>query len=197
MDVDLSASRAKPTACDISVRRPFLKDFPTILEISNWATCHTAANFRTEPDTLEHWIDLWKGKAERYPWLVAERDGSVVGFAMASPFTGRCGFAYTAELSVYVHPNHAARGVGAALYRQLIPTLEAQGYRTLVAVIAIPNPASDRLHANFGFRRVGVLERVGWKLGTWHDVAYWQCILNDRDEEPEAIRTVRAVRPVA
>ena len=69
-------------ASPIDIRPPFFEDFPDILGISNWATCHTTANFRIEPDTLEYWVDLWRGEAERYPWFVAEVDGSVIGFAM-------------------------------------------------------------------------------------------------------------------
>ena len=193
MNAGTGKAGSTPVAAQIEVRRPFLKDFPAILEISSWATCHTAANFRFEPDTLEHWVELWKGKAERYPWFVAQSDGSVIGFAMASPFKGRCGFAYTAEVTVYIDPHHHGKGVGTALYHRLIPTLKAQGYRTLVAIITTPNPASERLHAMFDFRKVGMLARVGWKLVRWHDVAYWQCVLDDRDDEPLPIRNVAEV----
>lgn len=197
MSVDTSESGSRSVAEEISVRRPFLKDLPAILEISNWATCHTAANFRSQPDTLEHWTDLWKGKAEKFPWFVAETDGAVIGFAMASSFKDRCGFAYTAEVSVYIDPDHLGQGVGQALYGRLLPTLKAQGYRTVVAAITIPNPASERLHAGFGFGQVGVLAGVGWKFGRWHDVAYWQCMLNDRDDEPAPIKNSHQVRVVS
>ena len=73
----------------LGIRRPCLNDFPAIVAIANWAICHTAANFKHEPDTLEHWVDVWKANQERYPWLVAERDGAALGFAMASPFHSR------------------------------------------------------------------------------------------------------------
>lgn len=185
-------SKAKETP-PVNVRRPSYRDFPAILEISNWAIRHTAANFRVEPETLDHWVNLWTETRDRFPWFVAEADGAVIGFAMASPFKGRCAYAFTAEVSVYVAPQQQGKGVGEALYRRLIPTLKAQGYRTLVAVIAVPNPASERLHERFNFRRVGTLERVGWKLGRWHDVAYWQCILRDSDHEPEPLKTVDEV----
>ena len=174
----------------IRVRRPFSRDFPAMLEISNWATCHTAANFRIEADTLEHWVQLSQGKAETYPWFVAERDGRVVGFAMASPFKDRCGFAPTAEVTVYVHPEHVGTGIGSALYQTLIPTLAAKGFQSLIAVITVPNAGSERLHEQFGFRRVGVLSRVGWKFGRWHDVAYWQLPLRNDDAAPVPLKGV-------
>ncbi len=177
----------------IKVRRAVLLDFPAILEISNWAISETAASFKTEPDTLEQWIDPWKATAERYPWFVAHSDGSVIGFAMASRFHSRCAYAHTAEVSVYVHPDHHGKGIGQALYHRLIPTLKAQGYRTLMAVIAVPNAASERLHTKFDFRRIGKLVGVGRKFGRWHDVVYWQLMLNEGDDEPAPIKAVQEV----
>ena len=73
----------------IDVRPACLEDFVAILEIANWATRHTAATFRTEPDTLETWVDRWKRRGEAYPWLVARSDGVIVGFAMTAPLQGR------------------------------------------------------------------------------------------------------------
>ena len=84
----------------------------SILEIANWATRQTAANMMVEPDTLAHWIDMWQDDLQRYPWFVADKGGDVVGFAMASPFQSRCGYAYSAEVTVYVDPGQRGRGVG-------------------------------------------------------------------------------------
>ncbi len=190
MDVRTGESRRGTEAGETTVRRPFSKDFPSMLEISNWATCHTTANFKIEPERLDHWADLQNGRPDTHPWFVAERGGIVVGFAMASSFKNRCGFAFTAEASVYIDPDHVGTGIGSALYAKLISTLAAQGYRTLIAVIATPNPGSVRLHEQFGFRKVGVLSQVGWKFGKWHDVAYWQLTLRDDDGPPDPIKTV-------
>jgi len=176
-----------------TVRRPFSNDLSAILDIYNWATCHTSANFRTEPQALQHWVDLWKGKAERYPWFVAERGGVVTGLAMASPFLDRCGSSHVAEVTVYVHPEHLGEHVGSALYARLLPTLEVQGFRTIIAVIAIPNPASEALHERFGFTKVGQLARAGWKFGKWHDVAYWQLLFGAADQPPTQILPEREV----
>ncbi len=190
MKLDMPKATRTPST---TVRRPFLKDFPTIMEISNWAACHTSANFHTDPQTVEHWVDLWKGKAERYPWFVAEHDGMVTGFAMASPFLDRCGSSHVAEVTVYVHPDHLGEHIGHTLYARLLPTLRRQGFRTIVAVVTIPNPASEALHHRFGFSRVGQLERVGWKFGRWYDVAYWQLLFGETDEPPTEIRSVQEV----
>jgi len=73
----------------LAVRRPCLADFPDIVAIANWATCHTAANFKHEPDTLDYWVQQWTDHGDRYPWFVAECEGRVVGFARASPYHSR------------------------------------------------------------------------------------------------------------
>ena len=187
MHTDVGQPKERAAAPKAQVRLARAEDFPAIVDIYNWAIAHTAATFKTKPDTLEKVLASWKHRADVYPWFVAQQEETVVGFAMASPFSNRCGFAGTAELTVYVHPDHTGRGIGKALYATLVSALEAQGFKTLVAVIAMPNPASDRRHESLGFTKVGALRRVGWKLGRWHDVGYWQLVLNDSDDAPTAI----------
>lgn len=77
-------------------------------------------------------------------------------------------------MTIYVHHDHHRQGVGRALYARLIGLLDAQGYRTLVAGITLPNPGSVGLHEAFGFRQAGALQQIGWKSGQWHTVGYWQ-----------------------
>ena len=97
------------------------------------------------------------------------------------------------EVTVYVHHAHFGKGIGKAIYGRLIEILKAQGYRTLLGGITQPNEASVRLHESFGFKRVAMFERIGWKFDQWHDVGYWQLILSDDDGQPEAIQSVRDV----
>lgn len=173
---------------EIVVRPVARDDLPAIREIANWAIRNTAAIFRSEPDTLAYWTRLWEDTRDRHPWLAAACDGSVVGFARSSSFMGRCGFASAAEVSVYVRHDRRGGGIGRALYARLIPRLRAQGYRSLVAEIARPNPASERLHGVFGFEKVGELKRLGWKRNRWHDVAFWQLMLQEDDGPPVRIK---------
>lgn len=165
-------------------------DIAPILEISNWAAAHTPANFAIEPETLESWTQSWEQTCTMFPWLVAEDGSQIIGFAKASPHRSRCAYAWSAEVTVYVHPEHHGRGVGTALYAQLIPILKAQGYITLIAGITLPNPASQRLHESFGFKRIGVFERVGWKFDRWHDVGYWEALLQEGAAQPQPLHTV-------
>ncbi|MHC4220358.1 MAG: GNAT family N-acetyltransferase [Planctomycetota bacterium] len=176
------------------IRLATIEDLGGILAISNWAAEHTAANFAIVPETPESWRSDWDGTHEMFPWLVATDDGgAVIGFAKASPWKGRCAYNWSAETTVYVHPDHHGRGLGTALYERLIHTLEAQGYRTLLGGITVPNPASVRLHESLGFRRVALLEQVGWKFDAWHDVGYWELKLHDEASPPGDIRPVADV----
>lgn len=136
-----------------------------------------------------------------YPWLVAEVEGDVAGYAYAAPFRARKAYAWTAEVSVYVGAQHARRGIGRALYARLFELLALQGFRGVYGVATTPNASSEALHRSMGFREVGRLPRVGYKLGAWHDVIYWHLELNGPDEAPGEIRAVQDVldaqRPAA
>ena len=162
-----------------------------IRAISNEAIRTTAANFNSEPESLETWTEEWEQTRHRYPWLVAVTDdGRVAGFAKASAYKGRCAYHWTPEVTVYIDSGHHRKGIGRALYRTLLKVLRLQGYHTCVGAITIPNDASEGLHAALGFERIGVLHQAGWKFETWHDVAYWQCHLQDEEWKPGSIRDV-------
>lgn len=167
-------------------------DLPEICRISNWAIMNTTAHFNTTPDPVGHWEEEWSNTHERFPWLVALDEG-VVGFAKASPHRGRCAYAWSAEVTVYVDPLRHGSGVGRALYGRLIPFLRAQGFQTLIAGITLPNPASVGLHERFGFRRAGVFERIGWKFDAWRDVGYWQLCFEPPVAPPPPLRRVSEI----
>jgi phosphinothricin acetyltransferase len=174
---------------EVEVRRAREEDLAVVAGIVNWAIEHTSANFHTSPEGAEAWLLRWRDAQERHPWLVAELGAAVRGFAYATTYKGRAAYDWTAEVSVYVDPAHHRRGIGKALYGVLIPVLERQGYRALIASITRPNEPSERLHAAFGFEHLATLRRVGWKLDRWHDVGLWQ---RSREEEtpPVPLRSV-------
>ncbi len=175
----------------VSIRLAIADDLPAIVVISNWAAAHTAANFAIEAETVDSWQQDWRQTQKTFPWLVAVDDaGVVVGFAKASPWKGRCAYEWTAETTVYIAPDHHGRGVGTALYGKLIGILRDQGYRTVLGGITQPNPASVRLHEAMGYRRVALLERVGWKFDRWHDVGYWELHLQQGNTPPSPIKAV-------
>ncbi|HEY7599681.1 MAG TPA: arsinothricin resistance N-acetyltransferase ArsN1 family B [Candidatus Limnocylindrales bacterium] len=121
---------------------------------------------------------------ERWPWLVAEPAGAVVGYAYASSHRERAGYRWSVDVSVYVDDAWHGRGVGRALYGELLAILRRQGVVNVYAGIALPNAASVALHESIGMRRIGVYEAVGWKLGRWVDVAWYGLRLAEPDEPP-------------
>lgn len=149
-------------------------DIPAINALSNWAIRETPAHFALHEEPDEAMLRLWRETRAMHPWLVAtDRAGVFLGYAKSGQWKTRRAYDWTVEISVYVQPNAQGRGVGRALYERLFAILRAQGYRTLLAGITLPNAASVRLHEAMGMRKVGELPRVGFKLGCWHAVGYW------------------------
>jgi L-amino acid N-acyltransferase YncA len=115
----------------------------------------------------------------RYPWLVAELDGVIAGYAYASQHRTRASYRWSADVTVYVSDAHHRRGVGRALYGRLFDLLAAQGYYEACAGITLPNDASVGLHESLGFRPIGVYRQIAFKFGAWRDVGWWQKTLRD------------------
>jgi phosphinothricin acetyltransferase len=127
-------------------------------------------------------------RIERYSathrFLVAELDGAVAGYAYGCRWAERPAYDWAVEVSVYVAAGRQGRGVGRALYAELLGSLRAQGFRVAVAGITLPNPASIALHESMGFEPIGTLRDIGWKRGAWHDVGYWQLLLRPDAADP-------------
>jgi phosphinothricin acetyltransferase len=120
--------------------------------------------------------------ARTYPWLVAEIDGTVVGYAYGSRHHDRAAYRWTADVTVYISDAHHRRGVGRALYATLFPLLERQGIYELCAGVTLPNDASVGLHESLGFKPVGVYRDVAFKFGQWYSVGWWQMSLRPRPD---------------
>lgn len=134
----------------------------------------TAVSFELEPPTIEQIAARLRATLPMYPWLVCERGGEVAGYAYGSRYRERAAYRWSVEVTIYVAPAHQRRGIGRALYTALLRILALQGYCNAFAAIALPNPASVALHEALGFTAVGVYRSVGYKLGRWYDVGWWQ-----------------------
>jgi phosphinothricin acetyltransferase len=139
----------------------------------------TAVSFEIDPPDAETMADRIAAAADRYAWLVLEIDGRIVGYAYAGAYHLRAAYRWACEVSVYVETGRRRTGAGRALYEELFSRLVARGYRTAVAGMTVPNPASAGLHHVMGFRDVGTYQRIGYKHGAWHDVAWLQRPLVD------------------
>jgi L-amino acid N-acyltransferase YncA len=143
-----------------------------------------ATSFEESPPTVEELAARIERVSAAHPWVVSERGGEVVGFAYATAHRTRPAYRWTAETSVYVDPEHQARGVGRELYEALLELLRRQRLQVACAGITLPNDASVALHESLGFERVGVYRRIGFKAGAWRDVGWWQLVLGVADEGP-------------
>jgi len=154
----------------------------------------TAISFESEPPDAAEISRRIRDTLVAYPWLVLERNGDVVGYAYASRHRVRAAYQWSVDTSAYVDEKFRRRGVGQALYLSLLAVLEAQGFVNAFAGIALPNPASVRLHERVGFTPLGVYRGVGYKLGAWRDVGWWQRPLGPVDAVPSATRSLEDLR---
>lgn len=123
----------------------------------------------------------------RFPWLVAEEDRVVAGYAYACEHRERAAYRWAVEVTIYVAESRRRRGIGRALYAMLFELLARQGFRVALAGITLPNDASVALHESCGFALVGVYRAIGHKHGAWRDVGWWQLDLapDASDSPPE------------
>jgi L-amino acid N-acyltransferase YncA len=142
-------------------------------------------SFEYEPPSAVEMRRRIEATLQRYPWLVCECQGWVLGYAYAGAHGSRAAYQWSVDVSVYVHEDARRTGVGRALYTSLFAALILQGFYNAYAGATLPNPASVGLHESVGFRPVGVYHGVGYKLGAWHDVVWWYLPLRERVADPD------------
>lgn len=158
----------------MSIRACNQGDIPAICSIYNHYIAHTVITFEETPVSFAEMQKRVETNSQLFPWLVYEDNEEIIGYAYASKWKDRSAYKYTAEVTVYLHPAHCAKGIGSILYQALIEQLSKNGIHVLLACIAIPNTASETIHEKFGFHQVAHFREVGFKFGRWLDVGYWQ-----------------------
>lgn len=163
-------------------------DIPAITAIYAYAVRHGTASFELEPPDQAEMTRRRRTIVDSgYPYLVAERDGAVVGYAYASPYRLRPAYRWSVEDSIYVAPDATRLGTGTALLRELIVACEMRGLRQMIAVIGdSAQTPSIALHRQAGFRTVGTLTNIGFKFGRWLDSVLMQRALGPGAAEPPA-----------
>lgn len=168
----------------ITYRIATLSDCDAILEIYRPYVESTAVTFETAVPSSAEFYERMQEILKQYPYLVAESDGEILGYAYASAYRSRAGFLWSPELSVYVRQGHHGNGIGSHLYAALLDILRLQGYQNACSVVSHPNVESEKLHHRFGFRCVGVQKRCGYKCGHWCDVALFERPLGNYPQPP-------------
>ena len=148
------------------------EDAEALLNIYRPYVLETAISFETVVPSLNEFRHRINQISEFYPYLVAETEGRILGYAYAHAFGERGAYRFTVETSIYVDQNFRGNGVGSALYRALFALLRVQGFYNACAVITRPNDASFSFHYAMGFHDGVVLPNFGYKHGAWHGVSY-------------------------
>lgn len=159
-------------SCSV-IRDARQEDFVRVAAITNHYIETSSIHFGYEPVSVDQLVTQWSG-TDRYPWLVAEDAGRVVGYARAGSWRARAAYQWTAELGLYVEAGHHRRGFGRRLYAALLEALAGRGFRSAIAGITLPNDASRAFHEAFDFVSVGTVREAGYKRGAWHDLEFFQ-----------------------
>lgn len=167
---------------DIIIRDATEADAEAVRSIYAHHVLNGTASYDIEPPS----VDAMRGKIRHirdmgWPFIVAEVEGEVAGYAYATQFRDREAYRFTAEDSIYVHPAMTGRRVGRRLLKELLERSAESGFRTIVAVIGGAEPASIAVHAALGFEEVGRLKAVGWKKERWLDSVYMQIVLGSEE----------------
>ena len=161
----------------LHIKDAVITDLPAIMKIYNYAVKNLAASFDIQEKSIVErfrWFIKHRGK---YPLIVAELNGRVVGYCCLSSFRDKAAYSQSAELSIYIDPEFWGRGIGTELMQELLRRAKKLKYHTIIAGITADNEASIRLHRKFGFELVGSFKEVGFKFGRWHDVNFYQLVI--------------------
>ena len=161
-------------------------DAEGILEIYSPFILNTSLTFETEVPSIAAFLERINTYLNNWPWLVCEMDRKITGYAYGTCYRERTAYQWCVEVSVYIHDDYQRSGVAKALYTALTEILKRQGFRNAYAVINLPNDKSVSFHENSGFTYFATYEKVGYKLGKWKNVGWWQLQLNEYTNEPAA-----------
>lgn len=158
----------------MNIRTATPRDSGQLLEIYAPYVEHTCITFEYEVPSVEEFESRLRHTLEKYPYLAAEENGVILGYAYASAFKGRAAYDWSVETSVYVRESHTGKGIGTALYSALEELLRRQHICNLCACIVYPHPASIAFHESFGYHTVAHFHASGFKNGRWHDMIWME-----------------------
>ena len=172
----------------MDIRRVRRSDVAAITAIYAYYVRETVISLEEVPPDVAEMEARIATIVARFPWYVADDDGTVVGYAYAGPHKERAGYRWAVDVTVYLPPDMHQRGIGRALYTALFAELQRMGFRRAFAGITLPNAKSVGIHEAFGFTPIGVYHHAGYKCGRWCDVGYWQRSLGDDSPPNEPLR---------
>ncbi len=168
--------------------RPFkFSDAETLLEIYRPYVEETNITFEYTVPDIRDWKERIQLISKQFPWLIAEYDGKIAGYAYATKHRDRIAYSWCCESSVYLSEEFHGRGIAKILYEKLFAILELQGYINVYAILTSPNPASEKFHRKFGFSNIGKFYNAGFKFGEWHTTRWMQLSISGHEIPPNDI----------
>ena len=159
------------------IRDVKLTDAKAILDIYAKYILETTITFEIEVPSLESFTTRIKTISEKFPYIVYEEDGKIIGYAYVTKFKERAAYNHSVECTVYIDSEHTGKGIGQKLYTELFSLTKQRGFRNVYAYITLPNPNSLKIHEKFGFHEVGVYKNVGFKFNNLIDVICLELLL--------------------
>lgn len=156
------------------IRTVQASDAARLAEIYNYYIKETIITFELEPINAAEMETRIANISDRFPYLILEEDGIVIGYAYCFPWKGREAYNRTVESAIYLDHEAVGKGHGKRLYSALIEEAKLRGYHSMIGGIALPNDVSIRLHESLGFKKAAHFEEMGFKFGKWIDTPYWQ-----------------------
>lgn len=180
----------------IQIRTASVEDAEELLELYSHYVRRTAISFEWEVPTLEEFQGRVRRTLEQYPYLTARQDGKLLGYAYAGPFVGRAAYGWSAELTIYLAPEAARRGIGRALYEALERALAEMGVCNLYACVGVPAEEEDeyltfnsaQFHAHMGFVQCGEFHRCGYKFGRWYSMVWMEKLIGPHSPGQNPVR---------
>jgi len=161
------------------------KDHAGMLAVYKPSVINTAITFEYDVPPLNEYAERIAKIASHYPCLVCEtKDGEIAGYAYGSVHRLKTAYQWSAESTIYVADKFHGKGVARVLYHALLSVLELQGFVNVYAAVTAPNAKSERFHLAMGFAEIGVFEKIGFKLGKWHDLKFFEMYLTEHPANP-------------
>ena len=176
-----------------SIRLISENDAGEVLDIYKPFVTNTIISFEYEAPSVDEFLKRIQTNILEYPWLVCLHGNKIIGYAYASKHRQRKAYQWSCESTVYLAPEFQHKGIARILYKTLFSILKMQGYFNVYAGISLPNQKSVGFHQSFGFKKIGIYKKTGFKFGTWHDVAWFYFDLKKYIGDPPEPKTIQSV----
>lgn len=171
----------------MNIRIANLEDSKELVSIYKYYVENTAITFEYDVPSIEEFSKRIKDTLRKYPYLVAEENNKIYGYAYASAFKSRQAYDWAVETSIYVKNGDSRHGVGTLLYNELEKYLKMQNIINVNACIAYPNEKSEEFHKKFGYKTIAHFTKCGYKLGKWHDMIWMEKFIGEHTDTPKSV----------